>query len=101
MAAEFMSQAEIDEMLSQVNSSNELNAEVTNESMPSIEGYQYSEKVIRYKEPPMGNFSSNYKSPVIKRKNVNFNPHLNGVSNGNGIGQVEVYSLTEYHSLKK
>jgi hypothetical protein len=101
MAAEFMPQAEIDEMLSQVNSSNELNTEVTDESMPSGETYRYYEKVIRYKTPPMGNFSSNYKSPIIKRNNVNFNPHLNGTSTVQENGLVEVYSLEEYQSLKK
>lgn len=101
MAAEFMTQEEITELLSQVNSSPELNFDMTDESMPDIDTYRYSEKIIRYKEPPLENFSSNYRSPIIKSKNVNYNPHLNGNSAGQNNGQVEVYSLQEYQTLKK
>ena len=101
MAAEYMSQEEITALLSQVNSSAELNAEITDETVPHGDTVRYSEKVFRYKEPPLAHSSSEYRSPVIKSDKVNFNPHLNGNSVERDNGQVEVYSLEEYKLLKK
>lgn len=101
MAAEFMSQEEISELLSQVNSSTEFNVEITDETVPYGETIRYSEKVFRYKEPPFEHSSSEYKSPVIKNDKVNFNPHLNGNSDKRDNGLIEVYSLAEYKLLKK
>ena len=101
MAAEFMSQEEIEAMLSQVNSSPELNAEMTDETMPNSATIKYSEKVFRYTEPPLEHNSSGYISPVIKSEKVNFNPHLNGSSDQRDNEQIEVYSLEEYKVLHK
>ena len=54
--------------------------------------------VYRWNEPPLKKYKEKYKSPVIKREEVIYNPPARHVQKSNSI---EVYSVEKYRIKKR
>jgi len=72
--ANFLSQDEIDNMLSQVNNNSEISGfETAAETAESGEEYEVK-KVYKHRRPPIQRHADDYRSPVIKAEDVIYNP---------------------------
>ena len=96
--ADFMSQDEITEMLSMVGESAELKSNDEEHNADTSDAFHHNDKIFKYNKPPVLKFPSNYKSPVIKREDVLYNPRLRDETVSRG---TPVYSLEAFQASKQ
>lgn len=96
--AEFMSQDDINEMLSQIGESAELKSNDGEDNAYTSNTFYHEDKIFKYNKPPVQKFATNYKSPVIKREDVLYNPHLRDETVSR---RTPVYSLEAFQALKQ
>ncbi len=73
MAAEFLSEEEINKMFETVDTDEGKSDDVSDLSEDYAQTVSYS-KVFKWKDREQVSFAKEYKSPVIKEKNVLYNP---------------------------
>ena len=91
--ARYLSLDEIETMLNQINNNEEI-ADLKKES-PTGRGQEivFVDKIIRRYTPDVPRYTFEYKSPVIKRKNVVYNSDRPAVHT---TSKIPVYSLAGY-----
>ena len=98
MAAEFMSEEEINTMLSSVKVDDENTGDSSgDENALNVESLRYSDKIFKRKESPIRKFEFDYTSPVIKCEDISYNPPRNQPVKSD---RVAVYTVAPYR-LKK
>ncbi|MFC1556272.1 hypothetical protein ACFL67_04230 [candidate division KSB1 bacterium] len=91
--AEFLTQNEIESMLSQVNDNEEIK-EIADAKDEVIDGFTLENcKVHRKPQRKIIKYAYKYQSPVVKSEDVVFNPPKNALMNTT---KIPVYSLTPY-----
>lgn len=103
MAESFMSQDEINALLSGVeeleegvNSPESKQEHVEPTEMSEPGSHFYSKKVLKGKEKGNVVFNYNYNSPIIKSKDIAYNSNLKNIDSGD---RVPVYTLPMYRNI--
>ena len=92
MAAEFLSEEEINKMFDTVETDEEKSSGVSDIGEDYAQTVSYG-KVFKWKDREQMSFAKEYKSPVIKEKNVLYNPEPHQI---NGDDQIVVKPINQY-----
>ncbi|KPK87340.1 hypothetical protein AMJ80_12195 [bacterium SM23_31] len=60
--------------------------------------FRRTDRVFRWREPPLKRYKEKYRSPVIKREDVIYNPPAGRLRNSNS---VEVHPVEKYRANKR
>lgn len=94
---DFMSQDEIDKLLSQVSRNDEIHEDMQEPEEEHVYVSHDSSKVYRIPEKPVENFKYGYRSPVLKAEDIVYNPPPHSRSS---LDVKAVYSLEEYAKMR-